>query len=62
MFIIAEKDNRMNYSKDAIDAVKLMKGPTEVVQVKGRSHVELHNGASFDQAATAAADWFLKHL
>ncbi len=62
MFVIAEKDARVNNETNAIAASKLLKGPTDVVRTPGATHAQLDSGAAFDKAANAAAEWFLKHL
>ncbi len=61
LFIIADKDRKVNNENHAIAASKLLKGATEVVSVPA-THTQLGSGAAFDKAANAAADWFLKHL
>jgi dienelactone hydrolase len=47
---------------DAVAASKLLKGPTDVVNIGGADTSRVKNGAVFETAATAAAEWFLKHL
>jgi len=62
LFVIAEKDARVNSETNAVAASKLLKGPTDVVSVTGAAHGRINNGAAFDTAVDAAAEWFLKHL
>jgi len=62
LFVIAEKDAKVNNETNAIAASKLLKGPTGVVSVPGATHARIGNGAAFDTAANAAVEWFLKHL
>lgn len=62
LFITAEKDTKVNNETNAIAASKLLKGATNVVSVPGATHTQLGSGAAFDTAASAAAEWFLKHL
>jgi len=62
LFVIAEKDERVKNDTNAVAGSKLIKGPMEVVSVPGVNHSEINNGAAFEAAARAAADWFLKHL
>jgi len=61
LFVIAEKDVKVNNAADAIAASKLLKGPTEAASIPGAGH-RINGGAALDKAAGAAADWFLKHL
>jgi len=61
LFVIAEKDGRVKNDTNAVAGSKLIKGPTDVVSIPGANHTQL-DGAAFDAAAKAAADWFLKHL
>src|SRR5262245_13706872 len=60
LFVIAEKDARVNNESAAVVASKLLKGPTDVARVPGATWTE--NGAAFKTAANAAAEWFLKYL
>jgi dienelactone hydrolase len=62
LFVIAEKDTKVNNETHAIAASKLLKGPTSVVSAPGATHAQINSGAAFDIAANAAADWFLKRL
>src|SRR5262245_16678345 len=62
LFVIAEKDSRVNNETNAVAASKLLKGPTDVARVAGANQTQIHNGAAFDTAAKAAVEWFLKHL
>ncbi len=62
LFVIAEKDGRVNNETNAIAASKLLKGLTEVVTVPGATHSGVGGGPAFETAANAAAEWFLKHL
>jgi dienelactone hydrolase len=62
LFVIAEKDAKVNNATNAIAAAKLLKGPTDVINIPGATHTQIDSGAAFDAAANAAADWFLKHL
>jgi dienelactone hydrolase len=59
LFVVAEKGVRTN---NASDASKLLKGPTDVARVPGVTRARIDAGAEFNTAATAAAEWFLKHL
>lgn len=60
LFVIAEKDARINNEQNAIAASKVLKGPTNVVTLPGAIHAIM--GSAMDEASAAAADWFLKHL
>src|SRR5262249_52678381 len=62
LFVIAEKDARVNNEANAIAASKLLKGPTDVARVSGATHAQIDSGTAFNTAADAAAEWFLKHL
>jgi len=62
LFVIAEKDARVNNETNAVAASKLLKGPTDVTRVPGAIHTQIDGGAAFDTAANAAVEWFLKHL
>jgi dienelactone hydrolase len=62
LFVIAERDTKVDNETNAIAASKLLKGPTAVVSIPGATHMQLDTGAAFDKAANAAVDWFLKHL
>jgi hypothetical protein len=62
LFVIAEKDGRVNNETNAIAASKLLKGLTEVVTVPGVTGKQIYNGAAFYKSVNAAAEWFLKHL
>jgi hypothetical protein len=62
LFVVAEKGTKVNNEADAIAASKLRTGPTSVVTVPGSAGKQIYNGAAFDTAVNAAADWFLKHL
>ena len=62
LFVIAEKDASVNNETNAIAASKLLKGPTDIASVPGATQARIDNGAAFDKAANAAAEWFLKHL
>jgi hypothetical protein len=59
LFVVAEKGARTN---NAGDASKLLKGPTDVARVPGVTRGRIAAGVEFNMAATAAAEWFLKHL
>ncbi len=61
LFVVAEKDTKVNNETNAIAASKLLKGPTSVVSIPGATRAQL-GGAAFDRAVAAAVEWFLKHL
>jgi dienelactone hydrolase len=60
LFVVAEKDAKVNNANHAIAASKVLKGNTNVVTLPGAAHVLAPSSA--DAAATAAAEWFAKHL
>src|SRR5262245_58499213 len=62
LFVIAEKDARVNNETSAVAASKLLKGPTDVARISGVTHAQISSGAAFNTAASAAAEWFLKYL
>jgi dienelactone hydrolase len=61
LFIIAEKDVKVNNDSNAIAASKLLKGPNGVTVVSGAPHTLTSPGA-FEAAVEAAAAWFQKYL
>jgi dienelactone hydrolase len=60
LFVVAEKDTKVNNANHAIAASKVLKGTTNVVTLPGATH--LLSPSAADTAATAAAEWFAKHL
>jgi pimeloyl-ACP methyl ester carboxylesterase len=61
LFVVAEKDTKVNNDAHAVSAAKLLKGPNGVTVVPGATHA-LSTAGAFDAAAEAAAAWFQKHL
>jgi dienelactone hydrolase len=61
LFVITDKESTVSNASNATAASKLLKGPTNVVSVPA-TRMRSDGRAGFDAAATAAADWFLKHL
>jgi dienelactone hydrolase len=61
LFVVAERDTRVDNDANAIAASKGMKGPTGVTVVNGATHA-LGTAGAFETAADAAAAWFLKYL
>jgi hypothetical protein len=61
LFVLAEKDARVNNDAHAVAASKLLKGPNGVTVVPGATHTMTAAGA-FDAAVDAAAAWFQKYL
>jgi uncharacterized protein len=61
LFIIAEKDAKVNNDSNAIAASRLLKGPNGVTVVPGAPHTLTSPGA-FEAAVDAAAAWFQKYL
>ncbi len=59
LFVVAEEGPRTNI---AIAASKLLKGPTDVARVPGVRRMRIDAGQTFNTAANAAAEWFLKRL
>jgi alpha-beta hydrolase superfamily lysophospholipase len=60
LFVVAEKDAKVNNENHAVAASKVLKGKTNVVTLPGATHSL--SGSSADAAAKAAADWFSAHL
>jgi len=61
LFVVAEKDLKVNNDANAVAASKLIKGPNGVTVVPGAGHALATPGA-FDAAVDAAAAWFQKYL
>ena len=59
LFVVAEKDTKVNNDAHAVAASKLVKGPNGVTVVAGATHGLATPGA-FDTAVDAAAAWFQK--
>jgi uncharacterized protein len=61
LFILAEKDLKVDNDANAVAAAKLLKGPNGVTVVPGAGHT-LATAQAFDAAVDAAASWFQKYL
>ena len=61
LFVLAERDVRVNNDAHAVAASKLLKGPNGVTVVPGATHA-MATASAFDAAAEAAAAWFQKYL
>ena len=61
LFVVAEKDAKVNNDAHAVAASKLLKGPNGVTVVPGATHTLATPGA-LDAAVEAAAAWFQKYL
>ena len=61
LFVVADKDLKVNNATHAVAASKLMKGPNGVTVITAAGHA-LATPAAFDAAVDAAAVWFLKYL
>lgn len=61
LFVVAEKDLKVNNETNAIAASKMLKGPNGVIVVPGAGHA-FTSAAAFDAAVDAAASWFQKYL
>jgi len=61
LFIVAEKDVKVNNEANAIAASKLLKGPNGVTVISGAAHGLASPGA-FEAAVEAAAAWFQRYL
>jgi dienelactone hydrolase len=61
LFVVADKDLKVNNATHAVAASKLIKGPNGVTVITGAGHA-LATPAAFDAAVEAAAAWFLKYL
>jgi hypothetical protein len=62
LFVVADSNTRMKENFDAVEASKLLKGPTDVARIPGITHSQINSGAAFEAAAKVAAEWFSKHL
>jgi uncharacterized protein len=61
LFVVAEKDLKVNNDANAVAASKLLKGPNGVTVVRGATHA-MSTPTTFDAAVEAAAAWFQKYL
>jgi dienelactone hydrolase len=61
LFVLAEKDLKVNNDANAVAASKLLKGPNGVTVVPGAPHA-MSTPSAFDAAVEAAAAWFQKYL
>jgi uncharacterized protein len=61
LFVLAEKEARVNNDAHAVAASKLLKGPNGVTVVTAATHTMMAASA-FDAAVEAAAAWFQKYL
>jgi dienelactone hydrolase len=61
LFVVADKDLKVNNATHAVAASKLIKGPNGVTVITAAGHA-LATPAAFDAAVEAAAAWFLKYL
>ena len=61
LFVLAEKDTRVNNDAHAVAASKLLKGPNGVTVVPDATHT-MTAASAFDAAVEAAAAWFQKYL
>lgn len=62
LFVVTDDAAGANHAADALAASKLLKGPTGVVRVSGSSRLRNSSNDAFEEAASAAAEWFLKQL
>lgn len=60
LFVVAEKDDKIDNEKNAVAASKKLRGETKVESIPGALHAL--TGKSVETAAHAAAEWFMKHL
>ena len=61
LFVVAEKDAKVNNATNAVAASKLLKGPNGVTTIPGATH-GLATPQAFDAAVEAAVAWFQKYL
>jgi uncharacterized protein len=59
LFIVAEKDAKVDNEANAVAASKKLKGANEVKAIPGSTHAMT---GKTSEAATAAAEWFAKYL
>ena len=60
LFVVAEKDAKVDNEANAVAASKKLKGQTSVTTVPGAAHSL--TGAAQESAMKAAAEWFAKYL
>jgi dienelactone hydrolase len=60
LFVVAEKDAKVDNEANAVATSKKLKGATEVKTIPGSTHPMI--GKTSEVAASAAADWFAKYL
>jgi dienelactone hydrolase len=61
LFVVAEKDTKVNNDVHAVAASKLLKGPNGVTVIPGATHT-LSTPGALEAAVEAAAAWFQKYL
>lgn len=61
LFVVADRDTRVDNTNHAMAAAKVMKGPCGVTVVPNTTHA-MSTPKAVDAAADAAASWFLKYL
>jgi dienelactone hydrolase len=61
LFVVAEKDLKVNNDANAVAASKLLRGPNGVTVVPAATHT-MSTAEAFDAAVEAAAAWFHKYL
>jgi dienelactone hydrolase len=61
LFVVAEKDLKVNNDANAVAASKVLRGPNGVTVVPGATHA-MSTADAFDAAVEAAAAWFQKYL
>lgn len=60
LFVVAEKDTKVDNEVNAVAASKKLKGASEVKAIPGSTHAMA--GKTSEAAANAAAEWFAKYL
>jgi uncharacterized protein len=61
LFVVAEKDVKVDNANHAVAASKLLKGPNGVTTIPGATH-GMTSPQAFDAAVEAAVAWFQKYL
>jgi dipeptidyl aminopeptidase/acylaminoacyl peptidase len=61
LFVVAEKDTRVNNDVHAVAASKQLRGPNGVTVIPGATHT-LSTPGALEAAVEAAAAWFQKYL
>jgi len=62
LLIVAEKEELMKNSDNAVAAIEVLTGPKKLIEVPGITHFEMYINQAFEISSNAAAEWFREHL